>query len=164
MKGQAMVWNHIKWFNRWENWGDPSKIDPLLIVLLDEIRDIYGKPFIIHCAYETSGHAPNSYHYLGRAVDFHIKDDKSFSHQVNEMLQILDIISLKVENYSLHKPYRFLYPIADYVGLGIYPNWEHPGFHLDTRGYRARWARIGDKYVSFEQGLEYIKKKEKGEL
>lgn len=167
-----MVWSKLKWFSPSENWGDPSKVDPTLLLLLDEIRDVIGWPIVIHCAYETSGHSPNSYHYLGRAVDFHFKSSVPFYEQVERLLRILDQIKLEISYYVIYKPSRSLLPISDFVGLGIYPAWNNPGFHLDIRSSKtpARWGWKGDyeilphgrkkkKYVSFNEALEYARQK-----
>lgn len=138
------VFKYLKHFTEKEKWGDPLYMNGLLLLLLDKVRDLYGKTFIVHCGFETSGHVSKSQHYLGNAVDFHIVDDLPFYRQVEKIEQILD--ELQVE---------------DKVGLGIYPDWTHPGFHLDVRGSKARWGRIGSKYVSFEEALEYVKQKER---
>jgi len=135
------VFQYLQWFSPNENWGDPFMMNGLLLLLLDAIRGRWGKPFVIHCGYETSGHASKSQHYVGNAVDFHIKDELPFYAQVEKMEQILAELQ-----------------VADKVGLGIYPDWAHPGFHLDVRGTRARWGRIGGKYVSFKEALVYARK------
>lgn len=140
-----MLWKYIKHFTPGENWGDPSRVNGLLVLVLDAIRDQWGAPFIIHCAYDLSGHTTKSYHYLGDAVDFHIDDGEPFALQIAVMQR--DLQDLQV---------------ADRCGLGIYPDWNHPGFHLDVRGSGARWGRVGQKYVSFSEAKAYarIKRRE----
>lgn len=121
-----MDWTKIKYFSKDENWGDISKIQDDLIYRLDKMREYAGRPFIIHCAYELTGHSKNSYHKLGMAVDGHFKD-----------INLID---------------QFL--IADKffgdAGIGIYGRdvWNNPGLHLDIRPYIARWAYKKGAYIS----------------
>lgn len=56
-----------------EEWkDDPGKVSPELILILDHFRHTVNAPVVIHCAWQQRGHAPMSYHYTGRAVDFHV--------------------------------------------------------------------------------------------
>ena len=142
------IWDKLKHFSPAENWGNSNKINGFLLFLLDEITEEVKKysrenhkknsPCIIHCAYETSGHSPNSQHYQGNAVDFHFK------------------------NISTKKAYEIICEVLkknqteNFVGLGIYPDWHNPGFHLDTRGHKARWSRIDGVYKSIEYGIKKI--------
>jgi hypothetical protein len=124
-----MIWDVVKYFSPREKWGDPSKVSGTLILVMDAVREAYGDDpslysFILHCAYELSGHSDNSYHYIGKAADFHIRNKSTkelFSTQVFRMVTTLRELQ-----------------ITDFVGLGIYPQWNSPGFHLDVRGERAR--------------------------
>lgn len=138
-----MIWDHLKYFTKEERnyrglpaWGDPGSVNGYILLLLDAIRGWTDWPVIIHCAYETSSHTENSYHYKGWAVDFHFKTEIPYSVQVHTLAQILEELQ-----------------VSDVVGLGIYPEWNNKGFHLDCRGYKARWGQLGGKYVSFEQAL-----------
>ncbi len=144
------VWGKVKHFHPGENWGDKNKVNGLLILLLDKITDRvkdycwkhYKKisPCVIHCAYETSGHSPNSQHYIGNAADFHF------------------------ENIPASEAYRIItevlreFQAEGFVGLGVYPDWHKPGFHLDVRGYKARWSRIIGKYRPVKQGVDKLNK------
>lgn len=97
--------------------------------LLDDIREALGFQIRIHCAYELNGHKSQSWHKnkRGTAVDFHFKTDLSFVNQVNLLVDFL------VERgHSMR------------CGLGIYPDWGkgRGGFHLDTRGFKARWGGV----------------------
>jgi hypothetical protein len=42
-----------------------------------------------------------------------------------------------------------------FVGLGIYPDWNRPGFHIDARGRKARWGYIAGKMVSYEAARDH---------
>jgi hypothetical protein len=140
LPGNMMLWKHIRHFNRAEKWGDPNKINGFLLLTMDALRDIWQSPFVIHCAYDLSGHSANSQHYLGNACDFHIEDGEPFNLQVAVMARFLE-----------------KFQVADRVGLGIYPDWRNPGFHLDVRGQKARWGRINNKYVSFLEAKTYAR-------
>jgi len=142
------IWSKIKHFSPAENWGNPTKINGLLLLLLDEIteeiknysREKYQKisPCIIHCAYETSGHSPSSQHYKGNAVDFHFKNIPA------------------IEAYNLILKFLKNYQVENFIGLGVYPNWNNPGFHLDVRGYKARWSRVNGIYKTIGSGLNKL--------
>jgi len=137
------VFEQLRYFTRKENWGDTNKVNPMLLLLLDEVRHYVGYPFIIHNAYETSGHVENSQHYLGNAVDFHVQD-MEFKTAANKILN------------SLTKTKFADMPMIQFCGIGIYPDWNNPGFHLDVRGYQASWGRIKNKYVSFDYAYKFI--------
>jgi len=124
-------------FTPYENWGDASKVNGTLLLLLQEIRAYVGKSFVIHNAYEKGGHSEKSQHYIGNAVDFHI-EGISFLNAIEEIEEAI----------------RF-YQVEDHIGLGIYPDWYNPGFHLDVRGTKARWGRVGSTYVSYENAKQY---------
>jgi uncharacterized protein YcbK (DUF882 family) len=142
-----MIWKNLKYFTEKEKWGDSSKMNPALLLLLDKLRHKIDKPFVIHCGYEKSGHSTASRHYSGDAVDFHIAD-VPFIESIDKLLKALHEIDFMGD------------VCAVYVGLGIYPNWNTPGFHLDLRGYSARWGRLGNEYVAFEKAYKYAKEKQ----
>lgn len=137
-----MIWQRLKYFSKDEKWGNPEKISPMLLLLLEKLREKLGKPFVVHCGYENKGHSSASRHYRGDAVDFHVKD-MPFKEAVDKLLKALHEIKL-LDQVS-----------AVYVGLGIYPDWNTPGFHIDLRGYSARWGRIGADYVTFEKAYHH---------
>jgi uncharacterized protein YcbK (DUF882 family) len=117
------IWDRLRHFSPQENWGDPEKMNGALLWLLDEVREHFGCPVVIHCGYDEAGHAVNSQHYLGNAVDFHFVTEMPFSQQYQELENFL--FGLQLHNH---------------VGLGVYPQWNRPGFHLDVRGIQARWG------------------------
>lgn len=109
---------------RTEGWGVPTEMCADLVFALDNLRHIAGKPIIVHCGYETTGHEENSYHYRGMAVDFHIVD--------TPILQQLFLATL----------------IPEFGGIGVYPYWNHRGLHCDIRprDYSTKmWMRKKDK-------------------
>ena len=138
------IWDYVKGFSPKEKWGKPEKMNGLLLLLLPVIRLEFLKEdanchFIVHCGFEEDGHAPKSQHYLGNAVDFHIETILPYARQIEKMLDVLDRLQ-----------------VSNYVGLGIYPTWNNPGFHLDVRGSLARWGFINGKEESFKKALEAI--------
>ena len=103
-------WRYIKFLKPDEfgkNWGN---MDFRAIKLLDEMRQVIGKPIIIHSAYDISGHIEDSQH--GKipctAIDFHI-----------DGLGLLDQL-LFAERFP-------------WTGIGVYPHWNNPGLHCDLR-------------------------------
>lgn len=143
-----MIWDNLKHFDKNEKWGNPDKMNPALLLLLDRLREIIGKPFVIHCGYEPDGHSTASQHYKGNAVDFHIEGLPLI--EANRLLlAALDVIQIVGK------------PVSELVGFGIYPDWNTPGFHLDIRGYKARWGAVKKDgkqvYVSYDEALRKVK-------
>lgn len=106
-------WDELRYFTPSENWGNPDKMDRDFLVKLDNFRHAVGLSFHVLEGYATSGHAPNSFHYLGRAVDGRfLRDGKAIG--VDELLY-----------------WVFLSP---FTGIGIY-TWGSGGpfMHLDDR-------------------------------
>lgn len=131
------IWKLLNNFTENEDWGASEKMNPVLLLLLDKLRDKVGHIFRINCGYSTDGHATRSQHYLGNAVDFVILG-VPFK-QAHQLLQEA-LLELKVE---------------DEVGLGCYPFWNTSGFHLDVRGERARWGKNSKgKYVSYDCAIK----------
>jgi uncharacterized protein YcbK (DUF882 family) len=105
-------------FSPKEAWGSPRRMDYRLLYMQYRLRLIIGKPMIIHCGYEIVGHSKTSWHHKdgkGRADDFHILD--------------LDF----EEGWEYIDRYWM-------GGAGRYPNWNNPGYHVDTGPYR-RWEK-----------------------
>lgn len=158
------LFDQIEGFSENEPWGKPDKMSGLTVMALEHIRKWFRNKhgehvrIVLHAGYEESGHAVDSQHdwdlrkwdgekiggKVGNAVDFHIEGlDMSFNKQVSEMLECLGDLQL-----------------LSVVGLGIYPDWNNKGYHLDTRGHQARWGRIGNKYVTIGEALAHAVGKE----
>ena len=96
----------------------------------------YGWKTIVHEGKASSGHAKSSQHYLGRAVDLHLVD------AAGKVVPLFDQFILAI---------RF-----DWNGMGLYPFWNNPGLHLDTRpegklGEASLWWRDeSGKYQAIE--------------
>ena len=151
---------------------------PTLIKRLQLIRDAglskYTKfRIIIHenGGYSTQGHSKTSLHYgdssakesgltqrVGRAVDLHC-ETWSETHKCWVLVSWFDQVFL-------------IYPeLSQYEwGLGLHPEWNSSGFHLDYRGgcrNPAVWWK-GDEYKSypfseFTKALEDVIKREHSE-
>jgi uncharacterized protein YcbK (DUF882 family) len=139
-------WERIKYFTPNESWGDSFKMDRDLIFLIDTLRGLFHHPFVIHCGYQHRPEKPKSQHNFGRAVDFHI-----------EGIPFRDAVDLMLA--FIGPPPRGI-GVAGKIGLGIYTHWNYPGFHLDTRGKRARWGALTENgrqiYVSFAAAYDSI--------
>lgn len=153
-------WSEVEYFSKNERWGNPYKMEKDLIELLDNLREAFNHPFIIHCGFDLYGHSTTSRHhvpvkdekggvlyYYADAADFHI-----------EGIDFKDAVDL-MNGFIGSPPGGF--GVTNEIGLGIYPHWNNPGFHLDTRGTRARWGAIDQNgkqiYVSFKEAYEAIK-------
>jgi hypothetical protein len=119
----------MKYFKNTE-FKDISKLDKGMLIMLDNYREILGYPVNINSDYEQSGHANNSEHYEGKAVDC-----------------------------SSKAPLWWQYICAERVGfenIGLYPNWKTPGLHLGIRGNESRrWIGLGSgkdqKYEKYNE-------------
>ena len=115
---------NMRYFKISEFKVSPEKLDKGLLLALDELRHISKTPIIINCAYATSGHSPKSYHYTGNAVDFHFKKGV----------------------LSPAEQYKFISRIPYFQGIGWYPHWDSPGWHVDNREKPLRWTWVRDAY------------------
>lgn len=120
------VWAKLKYFRREENWGDPDRMHPEFLMMLDDWRASVGHPFRLTTpAFTTTGHAIGSYHYLGRAADG----------------RLIDAATGKPLSLGHHILAALRSPFG---GIGIY-TWSKNGpfLHLDDReiyGQRKIWV------------------------
>lgn len=117
----------MRYFKDSEWRKDPSRVSPLLKEALDNVRHAAGVPIVINVAFSTSGHAPSSYHKRGEAVDFSFRG-LDFSKQLHAILS---------QNVLR--------------GIGYYPWWNNPGWHVDLRqGKHLFWlSPVAGKYEYF---------------
>lgn len=118
-----MNWDAIKHFTAQEFGPDPSKVAWGVICLMDEIRACAGVPVHIHCSWSLAGHSDRSYHYTGQACDFHFGG-----------------LSFKAQ-YFLLREFR------EIGGLGFYPQWNRPGWHVDLRPGFLQWVQRDGAYL-----------------
>ena len=147
--GIVMLWLILRNFKPSEAWGDPNKMDPLLLFFIDTFRATLpqGCWIKVHCGYKEGGHTINSYHYLGKAIDWHVEGMPSASAEAHLMRFLKEP---KIINGAEFK-------LIDFMGVGVYPQWANPGFHTDTRGKRASWSQIDGKYVAYDLGVSMLK-------
>jgi hypothetical protein len=116
---------YIRYFKPYDKYfgklafGDPLKMDLEFMMSLDKFRHFMNTPFYPHCGFELDDHAKNSLHKDGKALDLHVK-----VHNMNDMVERLD-------------HHWFM------GGLGWYPFWNTPGFHIDNGNFR-RWTQLKD--------------------
>lgn len=135
-------WKFIKYFNYLEFSAPEDEARPgaresgllmnhFLVMSLDELRGIFGWPIIIHenGGYSFKGHSENSFHYEGKATDFHVHPDCKLSSR--QQMQV--ILST-----------------GKFGGVGFYPEWKPvPGFHVDVRLKFQIWKKIKGQYIYF---------------
>lgn len=92
--------------------GGYNGMDDEFLLALYRFRVAMDNPMVIHEAYARYGHATRSFHYIGRACDFHFKYNP---------VPIRRVLVAAVKS-GLH-------------GVGLYPFWKPSpgGFHLDNR-------------------------------
>jgi len=131
------IWDVTEGFTEREGWGTPDDMDGFVLILISALRLSIREldptaTVIIHVGYATDGHSKNSQHYKGYAIDFHFKTTLSYDVQ-------MDFIISALRKLQVHAR----------VGLGLYPDWNSPGFHIDSRGTMARWGYIEGVYSTF---------------
>ena len=145
-----MIWKLLDHFYINEAWGDHTQINLLLLFLMDKLRGSLpaGYKIKIHRAYSTIN--PESLHYLGYAVDFHIVGCKFLEAEYH------------VKNFLLRKN------LMNEIEFGIYPDWVTPGFHIGIQKNGGSWGaryiknEIGQnkqEYFSYGDILKYSKNK-----
>jgi len=127
MKAADGDWTAIKHFKP-ADFGYDTILQGLewrVVVLLDAIQRAMPAPVRVLTTYTTFGHAANSYHYQGLAADF----------QLTSPVQ-------PFEQFVVLSSFR------EIGGLGWYPEWNTPGWHIDLRenSRQVRWVRSADHY------------------
>jgi len=109
-----MSWNKFRHFRRSEAWGDPDRMNIGFVYELDQFRDAVRKRFVVTRGFATTGHATDSYHYKGRAVDGRFVDEDGVS------LSLAEHIAICMQ--------------APFNGIGIYTYSPNGTFvHFDNR-------------------------------
>lgn len=136
------VWSSLKHFTREENWGNPDMMDPHFLMGLDDYRDEVGKPCQLTCpAFARTGHACQSYHYLGMAADLRFVDPETW-----RPLSLEEHIII-----ALRSPFG---------GVGIY-TWSHdPFIHFDDRPIgKDRKIWVSEKEGEYQNlSIEFLEK------
>ena len=137
------IWDVTDGFTHYEGWGDHSKMDGFVLMLITALRKAIREvdpsaTIVVHVGYTLAGHSKNSQHYKGCAIDFHLNTTLRYDAQV-------DLVISTLRSLQVHER----------VGLGLYPDWNSPGFHIDTRGTMARWGYIAGVYSRFEDTYDH---------
>jgi len=128
------MWEDIPNFSPGE--FNTTNMSQILIYTLQDMRDYTGRKINIH-----SGFRPGStgYHPLKMASDLDI-----------EGLHVIDMYLIAERFDALN-------------GIGVYPNWNNPGIHVDVRprkerkAFDARWGCfVSGEYVKLD--YEFFKK------
>lgn len=125
-------WKEIEYFKP-EEFNYPDRISVELIKKLDQLRSELNLPIIINKGTGKSDYRPNGhpYHNVGgecQAVDFHVKG----AGRTTDELRLPDLL------IAANK--------VGFNGIGMYPEWRHPGLHCDIRKKPAYWININDEY------------------
>ena len=148
-KMTAEDWKRSEYFRPAE-FRYPHMMEREIVFLVNDLRRLYHNPIVILSDYrpppDPDADVYPSQHNYGKALDFYVVG-----------IEYPDAVDLMND---------FLMGIGVYykVGLGIYPGWNHDGFHLDTRGKHARWGWTGlhykngkKKYVTYDVAYRAIR-------
>lgn len=128
------VYNHYRDFPmdqwRWPNFSPQEMacrgtgklaIDPRSMDMLQELRDLLGRPLIINSAYRSPEHNANV---GGARASMHLR------------AQAFDV------NMANHDPHVFEQAAraVGFKGIGRYPSARHNFIHIDTRTSPAQWG------------------------
>lgn len=113
-------WAKVRYFIPPEFGASADKMSPDLIYALDQLRDFCKQPIRINSAYRAND--PGSTHNAGLAAD------------------------IVISGLSLIDQYLVAEKLGLFTGIGLYPFWNTPGLHLDTRKLKKgepgkRWIR-----------------------
>lgn len=145
-------WSKIKHFKKEEWRKDPDKVNPALVIFMDELRERLGNPIHIHVAYDDDGHVKGSKHYIKKGFDY--SDAVDFSVSNVEPVEVYNtLVDLLSERGILQR-----------AGIGFYPFWRNIGFHLDLfrRTNLGQWSEFVDgsskKLIPIQMGFAFISK------
>ena len=101
----------------------------------------------------SHGKYHGSRHKIGMAIDFHLEKDGYSSMTKGEKKRDYYRQIILLEEFLENNLLTLI------TGVGYYCNQINRFFHLDSRGYKARWARLeqtGTNYVSIDKCKSYL--------
>lgn len=129
--------NNIRYFkpdSKADKWGDASKISPMALQKLDDLRHQLGTAVFVTSGYRSDN--PSSQHFYGHAFDIIVPGK-----------ELMEVYQAAVD--------------VGFTGIGVYPHWkmhgvEYGGLHVDLRSGRARWMGVLDAsskqiYIGFNR-------------
>ena len=116
-------WSKVRHFNVGEFGPRADLVDPTLVHIMDELRERSGWAIRINVAWAEKGHSKKSYHYTGQAIDFAFLGGSS------------------LEQYCFMREFR------EIGGIGFYPEWNTPGWHIDLRSGFLQWVHHYGTYT-----------------
>jgi len=119
-------WSKIRYFRREEFIKDPDKVEWDVVLLMDEMRAAAGVPIHIHVAWDDGGHIADSSHYT-HAREFSTAVDFNF------------------QGWPLLQQWLFAERFP-WLGIGIYPYWDHPGLHVDLQRIGRDHIHLGRRW------------------
>ena len=139
------IWDEIGPEITREHFQYPDLLHHDILLLLSSVIRQHPEPYelIIHDDFRMV-----SQHTLGLAVDFRLHSYQGMTKCERLDQWYFDFLVLSDSLMILGR--------EDSVGFGIYPDQNNPFFHLDARGSRARWGRIGGSYVGLDYALDWF--------
>jgi uncharacterized protein YcbK (DUF882 family) len=122
-----MDWEKIKHFSPSEKWGDPAQMEFFIVQALDDLAEYVKRRIYVNCGFDPT--RKTGQHPLGKAIDCCCPD-----------MQLFDFFLAATR-----------FPV--FRGIGVYPEWNRPGLHLDNRllsshlSPRDLWGCRNGKYV-----------------
>ena len=162
VKDHPKSWDELKVLER-SDFKYPEKLDFNVVALLEIIAKVLEPNFLkVTSDWRSADHGQrtksfttlmlihDSYHHKGKAVDFILDSYQGLSRCEKYELYGERLVQIEAVLENLE--------ITDKVGLGIYLDAKYtPFFHIDTRGYEARWTRdFNGEYISYEKGIELL--------
>jgi len=109
-----------------EIFRDAFIISADLMMMTDDMvtyaKGVYRNAICIVHDINNGEHSENSLHYNGKAIDLHM------------------------EGMTLGEQSRIAMRYF-FGGMGLYPDWKHPGLHLDIRNTPCTWVQRDGEYI-----------------
>ena len=116
-------------------------VDSGVLVILSIVSRKIGKSVVAHSGVRPmrSDHHPSVPHTVGGAIDFHFGESSDACSMHNDYYRMID------ELYKLG--------VVSYTAIGVYHQWNNPGFHLSLSKTTRRWSEVDGVYVGIDVGL-----------